>query len=276
VSIDYRVLGPIEVWAGTQRLDIGGARQRRLLGALILAGGRPVSADRLVDVVWSGDPPAGARNSLRTYIARARRVLEIDGDAPLLTDPNGWRLDRPADALDSARFESLLAAARALSADPMAALTSLDEALSLWRDDAFVEFRGEEWCAGEAVRLDELRLAAEEERFEAMLGSGLYDDAIGDIERFTGRHGGRVATVPRLAGVTDGRFDRRRVRQHRSARGVEVAQIDLDRNVLRGCLFPLRLGGGRGVLRRWGCRLGAGVCVRALERLRVDLVGLTG
>jgi DNA-binding SARP family transcriptional activator len=188
MSLEYRILGPIEAWADGHRLDIGGARQRRLLGALILAGGRPLSADRLVEVVWVGDPPARARNTLRTYIARARRALEVDGDNPLVTDPNGWQLERPADALDSARFESLVASARAMSADPMAALASIEEALSLWRDDAFVEFRDEDWCAGEAVRLDELRLAAEEERFEAMLGCGLYDDAIGELERFTGRH----------------------------------------------------------------------------------------
>ncbi len=188
MSLEYRVLGPIEVWAEGRRLDIGGARQRRLLGALILAGGRPVSADRLLDIVWVGDPSDRARNTLRTYIARARRALEVDGEAPLLTDQNGWRLERPADAVDSARFESLLSGARAMAADPMAALTSIEDALSLWRDDAFVEFRDEDWCAGEAVRLDELRLAAEEERFEAMLGCGLYDDAIGDLQRFTDRH----------------------------------------------------------------------------------------
>ncbi len=188
MNLEYGVLGPIEVRADGQRLDVGGARQRRLLGALILAGGRPVGADRLIDVVWVGDPPARARNTLRTYIARARRVLEVDGEAPLLTDPVGWRLDRPVDALDSTRFESLLASARAMSADPMAALATLEEALSLWRDDAYVEFRDEDWCAGEAVRLDELRLAAEEERFDAMLGCGLYDDAIGELERFTDHH----------------------------------------------------------------------------------------
>jgi DNA-binding SARP family transcriptional activator/WD40 repeat protein len=188
MSLDYRVLGPVEVWADGRQLDIGGARQRRLLGALVLADGRPVSAERLIDIVWVGEPPDRARNTLRTYIARARRALEINGEAPLMTDPTGWRLERPDDSLDSNRFESLLAASRAMSADPTAALASIEEALSLWRDHAFVEFRDEDWCAGEAVRLDELRLAAQEERFEAMLGCGLYDDAVGDLEAFIGNH----------------------------------------------------------------------------------------
>lgn len=188
MNLDYRVLGPIEVWADGSRLDIGGARQQRLLGALVLADGRPLSAERLVDVVWVGSPPSRARNTLRTYVARARRALETDGDSPLITDQNGWRLERSAGDLDGARFEALLASARAMSADPMAALATLDEALSMWRDVAFVDFSDEDWCAGEAVRLDELRTAAEEERFEAMLGCGMYDDAIGELERFTDRH----------------------------------------------------------------------------------------
>ena len=99
VNLDYRILGPIEVWAGGQQLDIGGARQRRLLGALVLARRRPLTAERLVDIVWAGEPPTQARNTLRTYIARARRVLEVNGDAPLVTDPNGWRLERADDAV---------------------------------------------------------------------------------------------------------------------------------------------------------------------------------
>jgi DNA-binding SARP family transcriptional activator len=54
MNLDYRVLGPLEVWRNGLKLDIGGARQRRLIGALVLAAGRPVTAERLMDVVWVG------------------------------------------------------------------------------------------------------------------------------------------------------------------------------------------------------------------------------
>ncbi|MGI9623505.1 MAG: protein kinase domain-containing protein, partial [Acidimicrobiales bacterium] len=188
VNLDYRVLGQIEVWADGGRLQTGGARHQRLLGALVLANGRPVSAERLVDIVWVGEPPKQARNTLRTYVARVRRVLEVDGSAPLITDANGWRLERADDALDSSRFESLLATGRSLAADPIAGLAAIEEALALWGDNAFIDFEDEDWCAGEAARLNELRLVAEEERFEAMLGCGLYDDVIGELERFNEIH----------------------------------------------------------------------------------------
>ncbi len=157
-------------------------------GPLALAGGRPITAERLIDIVWVGQPPDQARNTLRTYIARARRVLEVEGCCSAADRRQRVRLEREEDALDSARFESQLAAARAMAADPIAALASVEEALALWRDDAFVEFGTEDWCAGEAVRLDELRLVAQEEKVEAMLGCGLYDDAISELERFIEHH----------------------------------------------------------------------------------------
>jgi serine/threonine protein kinase/WD40 repeat protein/DNA-binding winged helix-turn-helix (wHTH) protein len=180
----FVVLGVIGVRRGDQMVDVGGPRQRRLLGALLLERGRCVSAERLVDIVWSGDPPAQARNSLRTYIARLRRVLEVNGSQPVLTEPTGWRLDVTGNVVDSDRFESGLEAAQAMAADPVGALDALDEALKLWRGDAYVEFADEEWFVGEAVRLNELRLVAHEDRFEAMLGCGLHDDVIGDVARF--------------------------------------------------------------------------------------------
>ncbi|MGI9622370.1 MAG: protein kinase domain-containing protein, partial [Acidimicrobiales bacterium] len=182
------MLGSFEVCADGLRIDVGGARQRRLIGALVLADGHPLSAERLVDIVWVGAPPEQARNTLRTYVARARRVFDEAGAAPLHTDSNGWRLERSPDAIDSARFENLLNSARSVSSDPAATLASIEEALALWRDRALSEFSDEDWCAGEAARLDELRLVAEEERFEAMLGCGLYDDVVGELQRFTDLH----------------------------------------------------------------------------------------
>ena len=188
MNFDYRILGPIEVWADGRPIDVGGARQRRLLAALVLAGGRPVAADRLVDAVWTGRPPSQARNTLRTYVARVRRALESSGTNPVVTEPSGWRLERNADDVDSARFESLLDAARAMSTDPLDALAAIEEALVLWRGDALEEFAHEEWCVGEATRLDGLRVFAQEEWIEAMLACGLHDDAIGELDLLIERH----------------------------------------------------------------------------------------
>ena len=51
--MQVRVLGPLEVIDGDRRaVDVGGPRQRRLLSALALSRGGPVSEDRLIAAVW--------------------------------------------------------------------------------------------------------------------------------------------------------------------------------------------------------------------------------
>ena len=47
--VRYRLLGPLEVESEAGRVDIGPPKRRAVLGALLLARGRVVSADRLVE-----------------------------------------------------------------------------------------------------------------------------------------------------------------------------------------------------------------------------------
>ena len=50
--IEFRVLGPIEAWAGGQRLELGGPRQVALLGFLLLRANYAVSFDSVIDALW--------------------------------------------------------------------------------------------------------------------------------------------------------------------------------------------------------------------------------
>ncbi|HKA03354.1 MAG TPA: adenylate/guanylate cyclase domain-containing protein, partial [Acidimicrobiales bacterium] len=79
------------------------ARQRRLLAALTMARRAVVSSNRLVDVVWDGEPPPRPLNALQTYVSRLRTSL--GGDA-LVHRPPGYALDLPDDAVDAWRFEA--------------------------------------------------------------------------------------------------------------------------------------------------------------------------
>ena len=45
---------------------------------LLAAGGRVVTAEALVDILWGEDPPASAPGTLQSYISRLRRELEPD------------------------------------------------------------------------------------------------------------------------------------------------------------------------------------------------------
>jgi DNA-binding SARP family transcriptional activator len=78
VALRVLILGPLVVERDGREVDLGGPRQRSVLAALLLAHGRPVSLDRLIDVVYEGDPPPSAVGSMQAYISLLRRGLEPD------------------------------------------------------------------------------------------------------------------------------------------------------------------------------------------------------
>lgn len=78
--VDFRLLGPVQVWSGAHQLDGGQQRQRCVLAALLVDCGRLVTWQDMVDRVWGEKPPAGVRGTLRAHLSRVRRVLESGGD----------------------------------------------------------------------------------------------------------------------------------------------------------------------------------------------------
>jgi DNA-binding SARP family transcriptional activator/tetratricopeptide (TPR) repeat protein len=153
--VDFRLLGPVEVWAGARRLDAGQPRQRTVLAALLADAGRVVSTRTLVDRVWGDDPPPTARHSLHSHVARVRRVLEdagAAGDAPvrLAYRSGGYLLTAEADQVDLYRFRRLLNRARAAEQSNDQRAAHLREAVALWRGEPLTGIAGE-W----AVRMRE-------------------------------------------------------------------------------------------------------------------------
>ncbi|MEV7013458.1 hypothetical protein AB0N02_43700, partial [Streptosporangium sp. NPDC051022] len=67
--MEFRILGPVEVHAGSGRLDLG-PRMHRLLLAVLLAEGRLITTDRLIDRLWDDDPPLSARDLLHGYASK--------------------------------------------------------------------------------------------------------------------------------------------------------------------------------------------------------------
>ncbi|MCU0261945.1 MAG: winged helix-turn-helix domain-containing protein [Ilumatobacteraceae bacterium] len=104
---DLRALGSLAVVVDGQEVPIGGPRQRRLLAALLVHRGQVVSVDRLADAVFAGEPSDAAATTLRSYVARMRRVLD-GGDVELVTQAPGYALRAGVDHVDAARFEALL------------------------------------------------------------------------------------------------------------------------------------------------------------------------
>ncbi len=191
--MELRVLGSIEFVDGSGVVGLGTPRQRAVLALLATEAGRVVPADRLAELLWSGEPPEQAMATLQSHISRLRRVLEPDR-APrtpatvLVTQAPGYRLVLGPEQLDARRFEDLVAEARRVAVDdPTVAEARLTEALGLWRGPAYAEFAHEPWAAGEAARLEDVRLGAEEDLLELALRRG--DPAVASaLEHHVGRH----------------------------------------------------------------------------------------
>ncbi len=179
------LLGPLAVTADGVPIPIGGVRLRALLARLALDAGRPVSVAELSDAVWDGDPPADPANAVQTLASRLRRALP--DPSVLVFGAGGYRLDLPSDAVDALRFERLAAAGRRelRSGDPGAAARTLRAALSLWRGPALGDLAGSAYAAAPAARLDEVRLAALEDRIEADLALGSDGHLVAELEELT-------------------------------------------------------------------------------------------
>ena len=103
----------------------------------------------------------------------------------------GYRLCLEPGELDLERFELLAARGRSELArgDAEAAASSLREALELWRGPAYEDVRYEAFAQAEVARLEELRLAALEDRIEADLALGRHRDLVPELEALVSEHG---------------------------------------------------------------------------------------
>ena len=184
--MDFRVLGPLEVEHAGAPVHIGSRMQRRLLALLLLHTDVPVPAGHAIDVLWGEQPPPSATKGLHTYLSRLRRVLGEDG--LIESGTHGYRLRVEDQQLDARRFERLVATARdQLDSAPAEAAAGLAEALALWQGPAYGEFADEEFARAEALRLDELRLTATEDAFDARLALG-DTGLVADLAAFADAH----------------------------------------------------------------------------------------
>jgi DNA-binding SARP family transcriptional activator len=178
--VEFRILGPLEVREGERVVPLGGARRRAVLALLLLDANRVVSVERLVDGVWGDSPPASALASLQNHLGRLRQQL---GER-LVTRSPGYELRVGDGELDLDRFVRLVDEAR--GAEPAVAAERLAEALALWRGPPLADLAAEP--AGQAAaHLEELRLAALEDRIDADLALGRHGPLVAELEALVAR-----------------------------------------------------------------------------------------
>ena len=187
--MDFRILGPLEVTAEGRSYAIGSGKQRALLAILLLRANEPVATDTLLELLWGERALAASRKSLQAYVSRLRKALGAT-ESRIVTQPNGYLLRVAPGELDLDRFGTLAEQGRrALTEnDPERAAGLLREALEVWRGPPLADLRFEPFAQPEIRRLEELRLAALEDRFDADLESGRYAELVAELEALVDEH----------------------------------------------------------------------------------------
>jgi predicted ATPase/DNA-binding SARP family transcriptional activator len=175
--VRFHILGNMSVDTDAGPVAVIGRRRRALLARLLVSANQVVSYDRLVEDLWEGSPPTGARSTLASHISLLRRVIGSDrisgrGGGYLLTVGEG--------ELDSACFEAEAERGRIAldDGDPRAALQWLSRALGRWQGKALADVADADWAMSEVSRLDELRAGAAENLLDARLALGQHHDVV--------------------------------------------------------------------------------------------------
>src|SRR3954469_24707309 len=145
MSIEVRILGPLEVVGDRGPVDLGGPRRRSVLAMLALAANSVVSIDRLADALYGDAPPATAVTQVQRQVSDLRKEL---GTAIETRSP-GYVLRLEPGRLDLDHFERLAGDGGAALArgDHALAAARLREALALWRGGALDDLATEPFAA---------------------------------------------------------------------------------------------------------------------------------
>jgi predicted ATPase/DNA-binding SARP family transcriptional activator len=190
--VNISVLGPIRAQNQDGPVDLGGARQKRLLATLVAYEGESVSIPELLDALWGDDPPPSGPRTIQSYVSRLRKSL---GREAIERTAAGYRLTVPEDDVDARRF---LAALEDLPHDSQMRLETIEEALSLWAGDPF---EGMDHLDFASRRLTETRMALSEERAKLLAQSGRVSEAIGVLEKIISEEEFRESTWIELSRV---------------------------------------------------------------------------
>src|SRR4051812_43488135 len=220
-SVEFRMLGPLEVWQDGRALALPGARQRALLAVLLLHAGEVVSTERLVDAIWAEEPPEAGVTALRVRVSQLRKALGADAEV-LVTRTPGYAIEVPAERFDLRRVERAAAGAgravaqgapprgggppaggldrggwerrpgggargRARGA-PGEAVESRRAALGLGRGPPLADLTYEPFAQAPIMRLEELRLTALELRMDAELALGRHARLAGELRALAAGH----------------------------------------------------------------------------------------
>jgi len=247
-GVRFELLGSVRGWRDGKELQLGSPQQRALLAMLLLAGGRQVPLETILDGLWGEDTPKTAVGTVRTYVSRLRGHLETrPGEEPyvLITSiGSGYAVQPDSFVLDVDEFQNRLAEARAARANQETAKAAqlMRDALALWRGIPLAGMPGP-YADSRRLHLSDVCMAALEESLALDVATGEHATAIPELRTLLRKqpfHEGLAQTLM-LALYKSGRqaealvvFDdmRRRLRDHLGL-DPEPATREMHQRILR-------------------------------------------
>ncbi|MEU0797300.1 BTAD domain-containing putative transcriptional regulator [Amycolatopsis sp. NPDC005961] len=188
--MEFHVLGQVEVAVDGRVIGLGGPKPRTLLALLAVNAGHVVPLEQVIDAIWGEDPPDQARAAVYTYVSALRRALAGGGDPDVLArSGGGYRLAVDLDQVDLHVFTRDLSAGRRARAagEPGRASALIRDALAAWRGTALGGTQGR-WAENERARLEELRVAALEDRVDVDLETGEGEPLVPELTSAVAAH----------------------------------------------------------------------------------------
>lgn len=186
--MEFRILGALQVRVDGREVPLPAGKHRVVLAALLLRANGVVSIGELVEYLWAGSPPAGARGTVQTYVMRLRQALRPYD--LISTQREGYRIDiGPAD-LDLHRFRAAVEEADTALAqgDPAEEAARLRHALSLWRGPVLSDVPSEQLRGAVLLSLAEQRLQILERVIDVELAMARHAELVAELRGLTSEY----------------------------------------------------------------------------------------
>jgi DNA-binding SARP family transcriptional activator len=186
--LEFRLLGPLRALQDGVPVALGGPRQRATLALLLLNSGRVVPVERIAEDLYAGAPPVTAVTQVQRQVSELRKALGTP--SAIETTPPGYVIRLAPGQLDLECFERLAEdGSRALRhGDAESAAGLLQEALDLCRGEPLADLADEPFVRPAIDRLEEMRLAVVEQRFDAELALGRHARLVAELEALVEKH----------------------------------------------------------------------------------------
>ncbi|MEV0230694.1 BTAD domain-containing putative transcriptional regulator [Nonomuraea sp. NPDC050786] len=189
-SLEFRLLGPLEVVADGRQLPVSSPRQRVVLAMLLLAPDCVVSVDTLVEAIWDDDPPVTRRTQIAICVTALRKMFAAAGFPNVISTVSpGYKLNSAGCRIDHEEFARLTGQAQSALREGRTSVAGalLEQALKLWRGDALAGVPSG-ILAAKALQLEERRLTATEECLARKAELGRHTDLVPELAALVREH----------------------------------------------------------------------------------------